>query len=106
MRAMAFIGAAALAAAAAASCSDDSHCMGAEHCGCYANGTCNAGLDCRSRVCVNLNSTGFDGDASGSGVDTQACLSCAESNCASQASDCKAAGGCEETIKCAMGWGK
>src|ERR1041385_128231 len=107
MRTTVLTAATTLAWAVATSCgSDDSKCMGAEHCACYGNGTCNAGLDCRSRVCVNLNSTGFDGDASGSGVDTQACLSCAESNCASQASDCKAASGCEDIIKCMIGCGK
>ncbi len=98
---------AALAWALVASCSSDetARCMGAEHCACYGNGTCNDGLDCRSRVCVNLNSTGFE-DAGGGGVDVEACLSCAESTCSTESSACKAASGCDDIIQCMIRCGK
>jgi hypothetical protein len=96
-----------LAGATVTNCgSDDSRCTGAEHCACYANGTCNEGLDCRSRLCVNLNSTGFEGDASSGGMDADACLTCAESTCANEAKDCKAATGCDAIIQCMIRCGK
>lgn len=107
MRTTVLVAATMLAWASMASCSssDDVRCTGAEHCACYGNGTCNPGLDCRSRLCVNLNSTGFE-DASGGGIDVHACLSCAESACSGEASACKAATGCDDIIQCMIGCGK
>jgi hypothetical protein len=90
-----------------ANCGTDSaSCLGGENCACYGNGTCDDGLDCRSKVCVNLNSTGVGGGSGGGGLDVQACLSCAETNCPSQAMDCKSATGCEDIIKCMVGCNK
>src|ERR1043165_7983004 len=107
MRTMVFLAAAMLAGASVVQCSDDAHCIGAEHCACYGNGTCNAGLDCRSRLCVNLNSTGFERDASSSGgLDVDACLACGESMCPNESKDCKAASGCDDIIRCMVGCGK
>src|SRR4051794_15137052 len=106
MRTTVFVATAAFAGASLASCgSDDAKCTGAEHCACYGNGSCNAGLDCRSRVCVNLNSTGFE-DASSGGLDVHACLACAESTCATESSACKAVSGCDAIIQCMVGCGK
>src|ERR1041384_8710878 len=107
MRTMVFMAAAVLAGAAAVQCSDDSHCIGAEHCACYGNGTCNAGLDCRSRLCINLNSTGFEQDASSSGgLDVDACLGCGESMCPNESKDWKAASGCEGMLQGMVRCGK
>jgi hypothetical protein len=107
MRTTVFVATAAFAGASLASCgSDDAKCTGAEHCACYGNGSCNAGLDCRSRVCVNLNSTGFEGDASSGGLNVDACVSCAESTCTNESKDCKAVSGCDEIIRCMIGCGK
>jgi hypothetical protein len=108
----ALVASAALAWALLPSCGGDSaKCTGAEHCACYGNGTCNAGLDCRSQLCINLNSTGFERDASGAGgagggVDTDACLACAQSACTSESNACKAATGCEDIIQCMVKCGK
>ncbi|HEY3253320.1 MAG TPA: hypothetical protein VGJ91_05210 [Polyangiaceae bacterium] len=83
------------------SCGSDKKCEGGETCACYANGTCNAGLECRSNLCVSLN--GSSGGSTGSSFDTKACLSCAQSSCANEASACKASSGCETLISCMLG---
>ena len=108
MRTTVFLAAAVLAGASVVHCGgDESHCTGAEHCACYGNGTCNPGLDCRSRLCVNLNSTGFERDASsGGGLDVQACTACAEGTCTNESRECKAASGCEDVIQCMIRCGK
>src|SRR5690349_3847615 len=105
-RTMVLLGAVLLGWSVVASCSDDKGCMGAEDWACYGNGTCNAGLDCRSRVCVNLSSTGFEDASGGGGIDVDACLSCGESKCSSEASACKAATGCDDIIQCMVKCGK
>jgi hypothetical protein len=106
MRTTVFVAAATLAWGLAASCTNDDavSCTGAEHCACFGDGTCNEGLDCRSRLCVNLNSTGFE-DASGGGIDVEACLSCAEATCTTESNACKAATGCDDIIQCMVGCG-
>jgi hypothetical protein len=92
--------------------SSNADCTGGETCACYGNNTCDEGLACRSNVCVNLSSTGYGGDgtgsggSSGSGVNVQACLSCAESKCPSQAMDCKSVTGCNDIITCLVGCNK
>src|SRR5262245_17593104 len=102
-------GGCALAWVLASSCADNRACLGAETCSCYPNGTCDIGLACRSETCVNLNDTGTAsgaGGSSGGGVDVQACLSCAESNCPTEANACKSATGCDGIIQCMVGCNK
>ena len=106
-RTLVFVAAAAVAWVVVSSCSSEtSTCSGAENCPCYGNGTCDPGLDCRSKVCVNLSSNGSGGDSTGGGVDVQACLDCAESACASASMDCKGVSGCDDIIRCMVGCGK
>ncbi|HYQ26604.1 MAG TPA: hypothetical protein VER04_05270 [Polyangiaceae bacterium] len=93
-------GLSALVLLGAPSCSSDKPCEGAETCACYANSTCDTGLDCRSNVCVNL--SGAAG-APSSSFDAKACFACAESACASAASACKAASGCDTVTRCLLG---
>jgi hypothetical protein len=78
---------------------DKKPCEGAEKCACYGNGTCDAGLDCRSNTCVNLS-----GGGGGPGVsfDAKKCLACAESACGDAASACKASSGCEAITSCLL----
>lgn len=89
------------------SSSDSTPCQGRETCACYANDTCNEGLACRSHICVNLDGTsgGSSGGASGSNIDTKACLACGDKSCASAASACKAASGCEASLSCFLDCG-
>jgi hypothetical protein len=78
-------------------------CQGGESCACYPNDTCNAGLSCRSKTCVNLDAPGTSsGGTSGSGIDTTACLACAQTNCASDAAACKASSGCTDLVNCIL----
>jgi hypothetical protein len=86
------------------SCSSSKEeCQGAERCACYANGTCNAGLECRSNLCVG--SGDGSGLAGGTGVDTAACLGCAEKTCKAERDACSAASGCLDLVDCALGCG-
>ncbi|HEY0466770.1 MAG TPA: hypothetical protein VGC79_21335 [Polyangiaceae bacterium] len=87
------------------SCSSDKPCQGAEKCECYANDTCNAGLACRSKTCVNLDTSGASGGSSSTGVDTSACLACADKTCADQAAACKSASGCKDSLSCFLNCG-
>ena len=106
-RTLVFVAVATVAWVVVSSCGSDSPVAPAlKTARCYGNGTCDPGLDCRSKLCVNLNSTGFGGDSSGGGVDVQACLDCAESTCASASMDCKAVSGCDDIIRCMVGCGK
>jgi hypothetical protein len=86
--------------------SSSSACTGAEACACYGNGSCDDGLACRSNVCVDLNSTGAGGGSGSGGLDVQACLSCAEGQCPSQAMACKAVSDCNDIITCLVGCNK
>jgi hypothetical protein len=77
-----------------------SQCQGAERCACYANETCNDGLECRSNTCVDLD--GSSGGSSGSGIDTEACKACAEQSCEAEHDACAESSGCEDIIDCML----
>lgn len=79
---------------------DKKACQGTEKCACYPNGTCDAGLDCRSNTCVNLSGVGGAPSVS---FDAKACLACAEKACADASSACKASSGCETITSCLLG---
>lgn len=74
---------------------------------CFPNGTCNAGLVCRSNLCVD-DGSGPSGDENkgGSGDKddiqkvAQACLSCGESACAD--SSCSSASACGKLVACTV----
>ncbi|MET0789924.1 MAG: hypothetical protein ABW061_00255 [Polyangiaceae bacterium] len=85
------------------SCGSDAPCQGAETCACYANDTCNAGLACRSKTCVDLDGPSSSGG--GSGVDTKACLACGDKNCVDEAAACKAASDCTSSLSCFLNCG-
>jgi hypothetical protein len=106
-RTMVFLAVALLSGASLVHCgSESSRCTGAEHCACYGNGTCNAGLDCRSQLCVNLNGTASGGEANSGDLNVDACLACGENTCTKESKDCKAASGCEAIIQCMIRCGK
>jgi hypothetical protein len=73
---------------------------GDEACECSGDGTCNAGLTCRSNVCVDLAGGGSGGT---SGVDIAACLQCGEGACPDESAECEGTDGCNELIDCLLG---
>jgi hypothetical protein len=85
-----------------ASCGKKDECQGAERCACYANDTCNAGLECRSNLCVGSTANGSGGTSS---IDSAACVACAEDECSTEYAACKAATGCLGLVDCALGCG-
>lgn len=87
----------------ASSCSSKEPCQGTERCACYANSTCNAGLECRSNLCV-ASGSGQAG-STGTGIDTGACLGCAEKTCKAEYDACNATSGCLGLVDCALGCG-
>ncbi len=100
MKSWVFGAVAALSLWAVTSCKK-SQCQGAERCACYANETCNDGLECRSNVCVNLDGS----SGSGSGIDREACKACAEESCETEHDACVASSGCQDIIDCLLGCG-
>src|SRR6186713_413113 len=58
---LAFLVAAAMAVACSESPQTPSCTPGTERCACYGNGTCNAGLECRSSLCVGAAAGGASG---------------------------------------------
>ncbi len=85
-----------------ASCGSKEQCQGGERCACYANGTCNAGLQCRSNLCVGSTASGNGGSSS---FDSGACLGCAKEACKAEYDACNAANGCLGLVDCALGCG-
>lgn len=77
--------------------------MGAEGGDCYGNGTCDEGLSCLSKKCVDPN--GKSPVAPGGNFDTDACLGCGEESCASQAEACNGASGCQSLLSCTLACG-
>lgn len=74
---------------------------GAEGCACYANSTCDAGLDCRSSVCVALTSVGGSGTGgsnvtAGGGGSVVGSANKANGDICSSAAECSS-GTCEES---------
>ena len=62
---------------------------------CYPNGTCNQGLECRNDVCVKVGDSASDPEAI-----LSRCLACGERECATEAEECDAAGGCGDVVSC------
>jgi len=113
IRTLVFVAATAVGWMVMSNCSSSnaSCAAGSETCPCYGNGTCDDGLACRSEVCVDLGSTGAGGStgvggSSSGGLDVQACLACAESQCPTSSMACKAVSGCEDILKCLVGCNK
>lgn len=81
---------------------------GAEGGACYANGTCNEGLVCLSKTCVDP-----DGDSGGSGGSSSlnealqqalaACFACGDAQCPDEAAACDSEPGCREALDCSIG---
>jgi hypothetical protein len=87
------------------SCGEKSQCQGAERCACYANETCNQGLECRSNLCIDLSPSSSGGTSASAGIDTAECEACAKKGCPTEADDCKASTGCQAIIDCILGCG-
>jgi hypothetical protein len=87
------------------SCGNKDKCQGGERCECYANATCNEGLQCRSNLCVGTSSGIGGSGATSSGIDYEACAACAQKTCKAEYDACKAASGCAEIVECAIGCG-
>lgn len=89
------------------SCGSKQQCQGTERCACYANSTCNAGLECRSNLCVSTSSGGSGNlpGPNGTGVDYKKCESCAQTACKAEYDACKATSGCAEVVECALSCG-
>lgn len=85
------------------SCGSKDKCQGGERCECYANATCNEGLECRSNQCVSTSNSGSG--ATSSGIDYEACASCAQKTCKAEYDACQAASGCADIVECAIGCG-
>jgi hypothetical protein len=84
----------------------DSCATGTVQCGCFANGTCHAGLACLSQVCVNpgltIDAGRTDGGGTGQGAPA-VCVACAETQCRDEARRCAAATGCMGLVNCVIG---
>ncbi len=104
---LATLGLSGVLALGASACSDDNNQgVGVEGGGCYANGTCNAGLECRSNLCVQGNGVSNTGGGSSSnGVDIDDCFACGESSCSAENDACDASAGCRTVLECWLGCG-
>ncbi len=90
-----------LAAVFGAGCGDDEKLQGTEGGACFPNGTCNLGLECRSNLCVDLTPGSTDhSNGTDPYVNYDDCFGCGEESCATEASACEDAGGCDDVLKC------
>lgn len=74
--------------------------VGVEGGACYGNGTCDEGLACLSKKCVDPD--GPEPSTPAAGFDLGACFDCGEDSCATEAEKCDGAGACGTLLNCAL----